>query len=107
MNTPSGNILKEILLAGYVPGISSRGLGSVESAFENDDPDVVEVQDDFEMVTWDAVSDPSTHNAYFKSVGSTNRVQENVEKTQQPYISKIDELMMQIRCELSGVCCIK
>lgn len=102
LNTPSGNILKEILLAGYVPGISSRGLGSVKQLYEQDDPDLVEVEDDFEIVTYDAVSDPSTHNAYFKEIRE-NRI---IEQKEIPYF-KANQLMRDLICELSGVCCLK
>lgn len=58
--TPSGNILKELLRAGILLGISSRGMGSVKPLGENK----VEVGDDFELIGWDFVSNPSTHGAF-------------------------------------------
>jgi len=58
--TPSGNILKELLRAGILLGISSRGMGSVTNLGEGK----VEVQDDFEIVCWDLVSNPSTQGAF-------------------------------------------
>lgn len=103
LNTPSGNILKEILLAGYVPGISSRGMGSVESLMEGDDPEVVEVQDDFEMLCWDAVSDPSTHKAYFREIREGRQVGRVAQKS----TSKVDDLLREIFCELGNQCCLK
>lgn len=108
LHTSHGNILKEILLAGYVPGISSRGMGSVESLHESDDPDLVEVQDDFQLVCWDAVSDPSTHNAYFKSVDPSypNTVTESFHPKVDKYV-KINSIIQDICCELGNVCCIK
>ena len=60
LSTPSGNILKELLKSGIKLGISSRGLGSVRQVNE----DTVAVQDDFELVCWDFVSNPSTHGAF-------------------------------------------
>ena len=103
LTTASGNILREILLAGYVPGISSRGLGSVEnSEFEGED-DIVEVQDDFSLLCWDAVSDPSTHKAYFKTVSGMKPVHENYTREEKQH-SKLDELLRDIRCDLSGIC---
>ena len=42
-------------------GISSRGMGSVESMNENG---AQEVQDDFELIAFDFVSNPSTHGAF-------------------------------------------
>lgn len=105
LNTPSGNILKEILTAGYVPGISSRGLGSVENLWEGEDPDVVEVQEDFELLTFDSVSDPSTHFAYFKEIRE-GRLTENLEITYKSK-EKTNRLISEIICELSGTCCLK
>lgn len=109
LHTPSGNILKEILLAGYVPGISSRGLGSVKQLYEQDEPDLVEVEDDFELVCWDAVSDPSTHNAYFKTVNPSmnNSMTEGYNSSTEFKYHKANILMHDIICSLSGVCCLK
>ena len=58
--TPSGNILKELLRAGILLGISSRGMGSVSNIGEGK----VEVGSDFELIGWDFVSNPSTHGAF-------------------------------------------
>jgi len=62
LNTPSGNIVKEIVKAGHTIGISSRGTGSVQQTNEG----TLEVQDDFELVCWDFVSNPSTHGAFMQ-----------------------------------------
>ena len=59
--TPSGNILKELFKSGIRLGISSRGMGSVETVNENGSQ---EVQDDFELIAFDFVSNPSTHGAF-------------------------------------------
>jgi len=64
LNTPSGNIVKEIVKAGHTIGISSRGTGSVEQTNEG----TLEVQPDFELVCWDFVSNPSTHGAFMNPV---------------------------------------
>ncbi len=61
LGTPSGNILKELFKAGIKLGISSRGMGSVETVNEGD---AQEVQDDFELIAFDFVSNPSTHGAF-------------------------------------------
>ena len=61
LGTPSGNILTELFKAGIKLGISSRGLGSVETLSEEDGE---EVQDDFELIAFDFVSNPSTHGAF-------------------------------------------
>tara|TARA_R110001592_G_scaffold151410_1_gene377877 strand:- start:125 stop:736 length:612 start_codon:yes stop_codon:yes gene_type:complete len=74
LGTPSGNILKELLKAGIKLGISSRGLGSVKSIGEN----TVAVEDDFELICWDFVSNPSTHGAFMAPVneGVNNQTNE-------------------------------
>ena len=65
LGTPSGNILKELFKAGVTLGISSRGLGTVKPLHEGDDQ-TVEVQPDFELITFDFVSNPSTQGAFLK-----------------------------------------
>jgi hypothetical protein len=64
LNTPAGNIVKEIIKAGHTIGISSRGTGSVQQTNEGH----LEVQDDFELVCWDFVSNPSTHGAFMNPI---------------------------------------
>jgi len=64
LNTPAGNIVKEIIKAGHTIGISSRGTGSVQQTNEGH----MEVQPDFELVCWDFVSNPSTHGAFMNPV---------------------------------------
>ena len=64
LNTPAGNIVKEIVKAGHTIGISSRGTGSVQQTNEG----TLEVQPDFELVCWDFVSNPSTHGAFMNPV---------------------------------------
>jgi hypothetical protein len=61
LSTPSGNILKELFKAGIKLGISSRGMGSVETVVEGG---AQEVQKDFELIAFDFVSNPSTHGAF-------------------------------------------
>ena len=62
LGTPAGNILKELFKSGIKLGISSRGMGSVEAM--NEDEDSQEVQNDFELIAFDFVSNPSTHGAF-------------------------------------------
>ncbi len=67
--TPSGNILKALFKAGIKLGISSRGLGSVrKNVRENAD----EVQDDFELIAFDFVSNPSSRGAFLFPSGALN-----------------------------------
>ena len=69
LDTPSGKILKELFKAGIKLGISSRGLGSVK---ENvNEGGALEVQDDFELIAFDFVSNPSTHGAFLSPVNES------------------------------------
>ena len=80
LSTPAGNILKELFRSGIKLGISSRGLGSVEPVNEGDGEDgTVEVQDDFELIAFDFVSNPSTHGAFMRPVNES--VQHNNPET--------------------------
>jgi hypothetical protein len=93
--TPSGNILKELLLAGITVGISSRAMGSVKQIGET-----VEVQDDLELVCWDFVSTPSTQGAFMEIVSES--LNPNAIKTDK--YQKINELITEILCNRAGFC---
>ena len=70
LSTPAGNILKELFKGGIKLGISSRGLGSIKQESVGD-----EVQDDFELIAFDFVSNPSTQGAFLSPVNeSVNKV---------------------------------
>jgi hypothetical protein len=59
LNTPHGQVLRELVNANVKIGISSRGTGSVrESRGETI------VEDDFQLICFDIVSEPSTHGAF-------------------------------------------
>ncbi len=59
LDTPSGQVLKSLVSSGVKLGISSRGMGSVqESAGQTI------VEDDFQLICFDFVSEPSTPNAF-------------------------------------------
>ena len=69
LNTPSGKILQELVGDGVKLGISSRGLGSVS---ENQGRTIVE--DDFQLICFDFVSEPSTPNAFMIKEAKENKV---------------------------------
>jgi hypothetical protein len=92
--TPSGNILKALFKAGIKLGISSRGLGSVrKNVRENAD----EVQDDFELIAFDFVSNPSTRGAFLFPTGALN---ESVTSTAVNKYAKIESLIHDIISEV-------
>ncbi len=57
--TTRGDQMANLLINGFKIGVSSRGVGSVEQKLGQ-----YIVGDDFELICWDVVSDPSTPNAY-------------------------------------------
>lgn len=64
LNTPSGKIIQSLIESGVTLGISSRGVGSTQ---RNGDTQVV--QDDFQLICFDMVSEPSTPGAYMMTEG--------------------------------------
>lgn len=73
--TTRGDEMANLLINGYKIGVSSRGVGSVEYKMGQQI-----VGDDFELICWDVVSDPSTPGAY---VGKAEELQQYVETSQQ------------------------
>jgi len=59
LDTPSGKVLQELVRAEVNVGISSRGMGSVT---ESNGQTMVE--DDFQLICFDMVSEPSTPGAF-------------------------------------------
>ena len=99
--TPSGNILKELFINNITVGISSRGMGSVRPLGEG----TVEVQDDFELLCWDFVSTPSTQGAFMKPVGLNENYTPGVRSFGK--YTKVNNLISEIICSQTGICCIK
>jgi len=64
LDTPAGKILQSLVESGVTLGISSRGVGStIEQSGHN------VVQDDFQLICWDFVSEPSTPGAFMMREG--------------------------------------
>ena len=95
--TPSGNILKELLKANILLGISSRGMGSVKPM----NGGKVQVGEDFELLGWDFVSNPSTHGAFMTPVNESVSKQIKQESVLCNEYCKAQDLMREIITELS------
>lgn len=67
-DNPNGQIVRSIVEAGGIPGISSRALGSLRSETITEGPgrtiEVNVVEDDLNIICWDIVSEPSTPGAF-------------------------------------------
>ena len=64
LDTPAGKILQSLVESGVTLGISSRGVGSTKR-----EGDYQVVQDDFQLICWDFVSEPSTPGAFMMKEG--------------------------------------
>jgi hypothetical protein len=71
LNTPSGKILQSLIESGVTLGISSRGVGSVGRQ-----GDALIVQEDFQLICFDIVSEPSTPGAFMMNEGKQVRQSE-------------------------------
>mgnify|MGYP003116938449 CR=1 FL=1 len=74
--TPSGMILTNLVQAGVPCGISSRGMGSVSER-----NGVTLVEDDFQLICFDMVSDPSTPGAIMSQVSEAKDMSRPLNKT--------------------------
>jgi hypothetical protein len=86
LETPSGKILKALVESGVKTGISSRGMGSVKEQMGK-----TIVEDDFQLICFDIVSEPSTPNA-FMSLQESKLMNEQVEKNNN-IISLMNEII--------------
>jgi hypothetical protein len=99
LNTPAGKILQELVKAGCTVGISSRGMGSVKQIKEDG---TVAVENDFELICWDFVSNPSTQGAFLRPTNE-GVIKESVQRKQTNY-TKANTIMRDIICEVGGYC---
>lgn len=88
LTTPTGNIVRELIKNNIKLGVSSRGTGSVQHIGEN----TVEVNDDFSLICFDIVSNPSTIGAFINE--NAGRID-----TTLPY-NKIDKLIHDFLSEI-------
>ncbi len=86
LDTPNGQIVKSLINGGWIPGVSSRGLGRVKAV-----NGINEVQDGFKLtVGVDVVHGPSAPDAYVKGYTTTEssvkeeNIKEEVTKTVSP-----------------------
>jgi len=86
LDTPSGQILRALVESGVKIGISSRGMGSVSEQMGK-----TIVEDDFQLICFDIVSEPSTPNA-FMALSEGRLMNENVKKNNK-IINLINEIV--------------
>jgi len=79
LSTPSGNILRGLYESGVKFGFSSRALGSLQ-----EDKGSQIVQEDLQLICFDAVSEPSAPGAYI--------MRENIERSLNQIFTKGDRI---------------
>ncbi len=94
LGTISGRIAGAIIKNGLLMGISSRGMGSLQQVGE-----IMEVQDDFDLLTWDLVSNPSNPNSWMKTAQLNEGINSNL---LDPYV-KVNSIITDILCS-KGSC---
>jgi len=68
LDTPSGKILQSLVESGVTLGISSRGVGSTKQQGSS-----LIVQEDFQLICFDIVSEPSTPGAFINESKQVRR----------------------------------
>jgi hypothetical protein len=74
--TPAGKILESLIQSRIPVGISSRGVGTGKTNKEG----IMEIGENYRLITFDVVADPSTHNAYANPIGETKTTKKITEK---------------------------
>ena len=72
LDTPSGKILQSLVESGVTLGISSRGVGSTKQQGSS-----LIVQEDFQLICFDIVSEPSTPGAFINESKHINKTDLN------------------------------
>ena len=82
----SGDLVANMLLSGYLIGVSSRGVGSVKQIPGGK----VVVDDDFELICWDVVLEPSTPNAWIRQSEEELRpfIENTITNTTKPIVNE-------------------
>jgi hypothetical protein len=87
LTTPTGNIVRQLIMNNIKLGVSSRGMGSVRQMGEN----TVEVQDDFSLICFDIVSNPSTIGAFITENVNHQAIgpYDNIDKLVHDFLSEV------------------
>jgi len=95
LNTPAGKVAQALIEGGVKIGISSRGMGTVTEELDGKRY----VNEDFKLITWDIVADPSTRGAYPGLTEST-QIQEIIDRVY-PEAQKVKNFTTLLKEELT------
>jgi hypothetical protein len=96
LTTPNGNILRELFRNGIKLGISSRGMGTLKKINETS----AVVGDDFELIAFDFVSNPSTQGAFMAPQGQVSIAEGIVRNPSTNRWERTDDIIRNILTEL-------
>ena len=86
LSTPAGNIVRELVKNNIRLGVSSRGIGTVKNVSE----DTLEVQEDYNLICFDVVSNPSTPGAFInESLDPTLQLVVNIDSLIYDFLAEI------------------
>ena len=89
--TPQGRILGALIRNNCTVGISSRGLGSLSKGYSTGD-----VVNEYKLVTFDVVADPSTQKAYVQAVNESKNYGRSI-KDALDYNREVEQFKEHIR----------
>lgn len=90
--TPAGRLLGALIRNNCTVGISSRGYGSVSNGFDGT------IVEEYKLVTFDCVHDPSTQKAYIQPVNENRSLKQQIEDE-----LRKQELINYLRTEFSDM----
>ena len=102
LSTPAGQIIKALITDGVKVGISSRGLGSLSEGSNGHKV----VNEDFRLLTFDIVADPSTRGAYPSLTESVKNDSKRINKIVRNTIGK-EAFIKMIETKLDEILCRK
>ena len=73
--TPAGRMLGALIRNNCTVGISSRGLGSLSKGYSTGD-----VVNEYKLITFDCVHDPSTQQAYLHAVNESKNYERSIQQ---------------------------
>ena len=103
LNTPNGNILKNLALQGIPVGFSLRGMGEIRQMTESGSP-YYDVYGNLKIITYDSVSNPSHATARVRKLTESveNQIYNEFENYATNFIHESEGI-----CEKNGLVCTK
>lgn len=92
LKTPAGDILRGLYESGVLFGFSSRAMGSLKEDKGDDGNPINVVQDDLQLICFDAVSEPSSPGAYILNKGTINININEDQKHLDDFLTKGDKI---------------